>query len=211
MNSAPAKTSRSLWPHAIIAWFVVFASALAAWVSYAVRQNPDLVRPDYYEEEIRYQQQLERLNRTAAVPVALDYDAEHGELKLRLPREHAVSRPVGRILCYRPSDAALDFEIPMAVDDQGRQAVDVRARRGGLWRVRVQWKAAGQDYFFEQSVVFVSRLAAVGFVPTDVGYLFSPVLDSLSPRATSGGRVGEGGVLAAPLLPSGAAESVFTM
>jgi hypothetical protein len=158
MNSAPAKTSRSLWPHAIIAWFVVFASALAAWVSYAVRQNPDLVRPDYYEEEIHYQQQLERLNRTAAVLVALDYDAAHGELKLRLPREHVVSRPAGRIHFYRPSDAALDFEVPMAVDDQGRQAVDVSARRGGLWKVRVQWNAAGQDYFFEQSVVFVSRL-----------------------------------------------------
>jgi peptidoglycan/LPS O-acetylase OafA/YrhL len=32
-------------------------------------------------------------------------------------------------------------------------------------------------------------------------HLFSPVLDSLSPRGTSGGRVGEGGFLAAPLLP----------
>ena len=32
-------------------------------------------------------------------------------------------------------------------------------------------------------------------------YLFSPVLDSLSPRGTSGGRVGEGGFLAAPPLP----------
>jgi hypothetical protein len=31
--------------------------------------------------------------------------------------------------------------------------------------------------------------------------LFSPVLDSLSPRGTSGGRVGEGGFLAAPPLP----------
>jgi hypothetical protein len=153
------------------------------------------------------------LNRTAAVPVALDYDAEHGELKLRLPREHAVSRPAGRIRFYRPSDAALDFEIPMAVDDQGRQAVDVSARRGGLWRVRVQWKAAGQDYFFEQIVVFVSHLVAAevtrlsllkpagNSAPTYVGYLFSPVLDSLSLRGTSGGRVGEGGCLAAPPLP----------
>src|SRR5204862_5263756 len=32
-------------------------------------------------------------------------------------------------------------------------------------------------------------------------YLFSPTLDSLSPRGTSGGRVGEGGFLEAPPLP----------
>ena len=44
--STPAKPALNLWPHAIIAWFVIFAAALAAWIAFAVRQNMDLVRAD---------------------------------------------------------------------------------------------------------------------------------------------------------------------
>jgi hypothetical protein len=155
MNSTSVKTSRNLWPHAIIVWFVIFASALAAWISYAVRQDMDLVRPDYYEEEIRFQKQLDRLNRTAAVrnQIALGYNAARGEVTLRLPLAHLDPRPGGRVHFYRPANAALDADFPLAVDAAGLQRIDVRSLRSGHWKVRVQWNASGQDYSFEETLV----------------------------------------------------------
>lgn len=157
LNPVSARPSRSLWPHAILAWFVVFSSAMAAWITFALRQNTELVSADYYEEEVRFQSQLDRLNRTAAVrgDVAVLYDAAQGQVTLRLPADHVVQRPSpsGRIRFYRPSDARLDFEVPLALAGPGEQRIDVSARRGGQWKVRVQWKAGGQDYFFEQIVV----------------------------------------------------------
>lgn len=151
----PTRHTRNLWPHAIVAWFVIFASALGAWITYAVRQDMDLVRGDYYEEEVRFQKQLDRLNRTAAVrsEVALQYDAARAEVTLRLPAAHLSGQPKGHIHFYRPSDAALDFQVPLNVDVAGLQRIDVSALRAGQWRARVQWGATGQDYFFEETVV----------------------------------------------------------
>ncbi|MBI3414150.1 MAG: FixH family protein [Verrucomicrobia bacterium] len=155
MNSATAKPSRNLWPHAIIAWFVIFAAALAAWITFAVRQRTDLVRGDYYEEEVHYQGQLDRLNRTAAIrsQVAINYDATNREVTLLLPAAHRAPRPAGLIHFYRPSNASLDFQVPLAVDAAGRQRIGTETLRGGFWKVRVQWRAAEHDYFFEQVIV----------------------------------------------------------
>jgi hypothetical protein len=153
MNST--HNSRNLWPHAILAWFVIFASALGAWITYAVRQDMDLVRADYYEEEVCFQKQLDRLNRTAVVhgKVAIEYDASRAEVTLRLPAAHLSPRPAGHIHFYRPSDAALDFQVPLNVDAAGLQRIDVNALRAGQWKTRVQWGVAAQDYFFEETVV----------------------------------------------------------
>lgn len=166
MNST-AKPSRNYWPHAIIAWFVIFAAALAAWVSVAMRQRMDLVRSDYYEEEVRYQGQLDRLNRTAALrsEVALRHDGTKREVALQLPAAHLVPRPVGQIHFYRPSNATLDFQVPLAVDASGLQRIGTGALRGGLWKVRVQWGAAGQDYFHEQVIVLDEANAGLAAAP----------------------------------------------
>ncbi len=155
MNSTLAKPSRNSWPHAIIAWFVIFGAALAAWVSVALRQKIDLVRADYYEEEVHYQGQVDRLTRTAALrsEVSIHHDASKREITLLLPAAHRSPRPEGSIHFYRPSDAGLDFKVPLAVDGAGLQRIGTDALRGGLWKVRVQWNAVGHNYFYEQVIV----------------------------------------------------------
>jgi len=153
MNS-PA-TKRNPWPYAIIAYFIVFASAIAAWITFAVRQNMDLVRKDYYEEEIRYQQQIDRQNRTQAIrsEVNVSYDGTQQAITLTLPSTHARQQASGTIQLYRPSDASLDRTVQLVVNAEGTQRLDAKALRPGLWKVRIQWTTAGQDYSFDQSVV----------------------------------------------------------
>jgi nitrogen fixation protein FixH len=115
----------------------------------------DLVCTDYYEEEVRFQQHLDRLNHTAAIgsEVAINYDATKRQITLLLPATHPASRPAGQIHFYRPSNASLDFDVPLAVDAAGLQRIGTEALRGGLWKVRVQWSAAEKDCVFEQAIV----------------------------------------------------------
>ena len=165
--STPAKPALNLWPHAIIAWFVIFAAALAAWIAFAVRQNMDLVRADYYEEEVHYHGQLDRLNRIAAIRggVTVAYDATRNGITLQLPTEHRSPRPGGHINFYRPSNAALDRQVPLTVDAAGRQIIDTSSLFAGLWKVRVQWRAAEQNYFYEQIIVVNESQQVLTVVP----------------------------------------------
>src|SRR5262249_37425150 len=125
-------------------------------ITFALRQPVDLVSPDYYEEEVRFQTQLDRLNRTAGLrrEVAIQYDALSSQVTLRLPTGQMARRPRGRVRFYRPSEADLDFEVALSVDATGLQRIDVSGRRAGHWKMRLQWKADGQDYFLEETLVF---------------------------------------------------------
>ncbi len=143
------------WPYAIIGWFLLFGSAMAAWVVVAVRNDPDLVRADYYEREIAYQDQIDRLNRTAAFrsEVSVSYELGQQQVALRLPAAHLTGSITGTIHFYRPSNARLDFDLPLALDATGAQSVPTAKLQGGLWKVRVQWTSGGQEYFHNQSLV----------------------------------------------------------
>lgn len=145
---------RNPWPYAIIGYFVVFIAAMASWIVFAVRNDMELVRPDYYEQEIKYQAQIDRLERTSAVrgQLSLDYSPAAQSVALTLP-----TGAVGEVHLYRPSDAALDRRVKLELDQAGRQVLNVAELRGGLWRMRVSWTAGGSEYYFEEPLVIEAR------------------------------------------------------
>jgi nitrogen fixation protein FixH len=154
----PPKT-RNPWPAGLVLFFILFTAYIAWFVVFACRQKMDLVREDYYDQEIRFQQQIDRVRRTAPVLAGADigYDRAGGLVTIRLPS--APRRDIsGTVSFYRPSDASLDSQVELGLDAAGRQSVSVRSMRAGLWKVRVQWKAASREYYFEKQIV-IERMA----------------------------------------------------
>jgi nitrogen fixation protein FixH len=151
----PQKRSPSPWPYAIAGYFVVFISFLIVFITWAVKQNMDLVRPDYYAEEILYQRRIDTVNRTRpfAKEIAVAYDAASKSIQLRVPAQHARADFAGKVHLYRPSDAQLDRNLTLQPNQDGTQAIDGRMLRPGLWKVRLEWKAGGEDFSFDQSVL----------------------------------------------------------
>jgi nitrogen fixation protein FixH len=149
------------WPVGLILFFIVFVSYIAGFIVYASRQKMDLVRDDYYDQEIRFQQQIDRVQRSAPVLADADiqYDEAHDLVSVSLPslKQNDIS---GTVTFYRPSDAALDNDVKLGLDADGRQNVSVRSLRAGPWKVRVQWNAAGREYFFEKPIV-IKRTATL--------------------------------------------------
>jgi len=142
------------WPAGLVVFFIVFIAYIAGFIIFACRQKMDLVREDYYDQEIRFQQQIDRVQRSAPVLADADiaYDRAGGLVTVRLPSvgHDEIS---GTVSFYRPSDASLDREVELGLDGAGNQSLSVRTLRAGLWKVRVQWKAAGGEYFFEKQIV----------------------------------------------------------
>ena len=145
---------RSLWPVAIISYFALGITFLVAFIIWASRQHEDLVSQNYYETEIRYQQQIDRLNHSQQfdmLPV-VTYDTARRSIIINLPTG-AAADAAGRIHLYRPSDARLDCNLPLAINGQGVQELDAKHLAGGLWKVRVQWTVEGREYFCDRSVI----------------------------------------------------------
>lgn len=149
------KNSRNLWPLSIVIALGLFAAGMLALIVIASSQKVDLVSADYYEQEIQFQRQLDRLNRTAPFgnDVKVAYDATTRRITILLPAEHVSPDTAGRIHLYRPSTTGMDRELALELDAAGGQSVDAAALLPGLWKVRVQWTARNQEYFADRSVL----------------------------------------------------------
>jgi hypothetical protein len=147
------KPRRNPWPIAIIAFFIVFATFIVSFIVFASRQRVDLVRADYYEAEIKFQQQIDRVERSRPVEagVTVNYNEKSANITIQLPAE-SDKNATGQIELYRPSDARQDKNIKLAPDQTGQQQVNVRDLNNGLWKVRVTWTSSGKEFFIEKPI-----------------------------------------------------------
>lgn len=152
-TSAP-KTS-SLWPLAIVGAFALFILGIVTLIIAASSQRADLVSADYYEQEVRYQDQIERLRRTEPFDreIQAKMDAAAGSLVISLPAAHAGRNPTGWIRFYRPDAARLDQEFVLNPDAQGRQQLSIAGMSAGLWKVRLEWTVDREEFYADRQIV----------------------------------------------------------
>jgi hypothetical protein len=143
-----------LWAWGITGAYLVFAGLTLTMVAIAVMQRTDLVSEDYYQREIDHQQHIDRRARTQALPagVAWSFSHEGDDLVLRFPQDHFTDSPEGQVYLYRPDNATLDRDYPIALDAYGQQRIPLAELAFGRWHVRIEWHADGQQYFSEREL-----------------------------------------------------------
>src|SRR5581483_8278656 len=127
------KPKRNPWPAGIIAAFALFIAGTAGLVVLASSHRLDLVSADYYEQEIRFQNQIDRVARTRelAADATVNYDEASRTLTISLPHDAASGTIAGRIHLYRPSAAGLDCDLKLELNSDGVQALDASQLQRG--------------------------------------------------------------------------------
>jgi nitrogen fixation protein FixH len=149
------KSRPNLWPFGIITAFALFIAGTASLIVLACANRTDLVSADYYEQEIKFQGQMERVRRTQALgmPSRITYNAAAGRIVISVPGLQTTGSVSGRIQLYRPSAAGLDKSMRFSPDSQGFQSVDATKLAPGLWKVRVHWIVEHEEYFAEETLI----------------------------------------------------------
>lgn len=145
--------SRSLWPIVIASYFAVVIVGIAIFITWAVRQNMDLVRNDYYAEEMRFQQHLDQKNRAEQLKWKPQVDYDHLEDAVVVTLPNQPSAVTGQVHLYRPSSAALDQTTKLSLNTDGMQRIDARTLQNGLWKVRITWMVGAAEFFSEETIV----------------------------------------------------------
>lgn len=99
------------WGKAIITAFIAFGSFIGFLVYRMTTAKVDLVRSDYYQTEIGYQKQIERIrhSRRASDPLKVRFEPAQQQVSFAVP----ASARGGEVRFFRPSDARLDFTVPV--------------------------------------------------------------------------------------------------
>src|SRR5688500_18611254 len=112
---------RNPWPYAILLYFVVFICSLGAWIVFAVRNDQELVRKDYYAQELTFQRDLDSSNRAATAEFRLSYQSDFQALDIHL----SSGATNAAIYFYRPSESKLDRTVRLQLE-HGRAALNLR-------------------------------------------------------------------------------------
>jgi nitrogen fixation protein FixH len=138
---------RNPWPYAIALYFVLFISAMTIWIVFAVRNDHQLVRRDYYEQELKFQNELDSFQRASGENIQISYQPETRILTFTFPHN-----TTGTIHFYRPSNVRSDRQVPLALQN-GVQTIDVKAFDPGLWKVQLHWSANGVEFRHDRRIV----------------------------------------------------------
>lgn len=145
------KTTRNLWPYGIFLTFVLFFAGMATVVVIASTHRDHLVNNNYYEQELKFQGQIDAAARAAKSGATISRESD-GTVVVAVAAAQLAQQLSGTVEFYRPSAPELDRELALKPGADGRQTINVSQFAAGPWLVRVKWNAAGQAYFLEQKI-----------------------------------------------------------
>ncbi len=137
------------WGKGILVTIIAFVSFILVLVTISIRQDDiHLVTENYYEEEIKYQEHIQREKATASLGrdvLLLDSHAKVIRLDLPIGAE-------GSLHFFRPSDARLDRKIPIRITNLGGSEIPLGSLLPGYWRVQLNWTENGVNYYQEKKI-----------------------------------------------------------
>jgi len=139
------------WGKGIILVFVVFVLGIGVLVYRSMTKNIDLVTTNYYEKELKYQEQIDKINNTNSLKESIKIEYNGNVILITYP---AVQKDIsGEISFYKPSDAKSDFKVKVEPGSDLKQMIGKEAFSKGLWKVQINWAMDGKDYFSEDKVM----------------------------------------------------------
>lgn len=137
------------WGKAIILVFVLFVGFIGTMVVQMTRQRIDLVSDNYYQNEIDYQQHIDRVTNARLNPsVTMTCQSDQQQVVFELPS----SLQKGEIIFYRPADRRQDFRVNIAAQHPARQIIPTKSLAKGNWHVQFTWSDGQRDYYKEEQI-----------------------------------------------------------
>ena len=150
-----SKTGTS-WPIGIFVFYGVFVIALLMAVFISVNNDMEMVTDNYYEKTLKYEDQIDRIRNTNALPekplAVLSRDKAF--VILTMPEISGRRNFEGNVHLFRPSNFKLDRNFPLQLNNQGIQLIPVSDLDSGKWEIQIQWQVSEKEYYFEQILIF---------------------------------------------------------
>ena len=140
------------WGMGIFAAYVVFMIIVLGTVAFTTTVDVNLVADDYYEQELKYQNEIDKKERTNQLTEQVEIKLENENLRISYPKLFA-SNISGKINFYRPSDQKLDFALDIKTDTTGFQFIPIQKLAKGFWKIKVDWLHSGEEYLNEKNIV----------------------------------------------------------
>ena len=119
-------------------------------VNKAFKTEVDLVSDDYYEKEIKYQDQIDKINNAGNLKNLIACNQNEKELVISFA--DISNNATGEIFFFRPSDQSRDFKKSLAMDSHKEQRFDKKLFTNGYYKVQIDWETEGKKFYVEKEI-----------------------------------------------------------
>jgi len=141
------------WGVGITIVIVVFTLVALSFIYFAFNQDVNLVKDNYYQDEIKYQDRIEEIERTGKLTDKLKIKIINNNIVFNFPKEINGKAINGNILLYRPSDRKHDIAFPISIDSSSVQSLPTGNMVAGMWKAQVKWKIDTLSYYTEKIIM----------------------------------------------------------
>lgn len=145
-------SDKASWRLFVVLPIVIFAAGMIVMVTISMTRNVDLVAENYYERELKYQQEIDLKSNSADLDNSIRVEGGQGTATIICGKPELLDGKSGEVILYRPSDASIDFKSAFLIDSEGKQVIKDAKLRRGLWKLKISLTGQGKSYSVEKSV-----------------------------------------------------------
>jgi hypothetical protein len=139
------------WGTKIMIVFGLFVSGILYMVFKAGSHNMDLVTTDYYEQELKYQQTIDAVERTNALSTQVICKVNGSNIDILFPSEMKGKPLVADVWLYCISDKTRDLKKQFTSTD-GIVSMPFLPSNKGVHEVKISWQFNGETYYHNQKI-----------------------------------------------------------
>ncbi len=141
------------WGHKILFVYLAFVVGILVLAFMANQQKFDLVTPNYYDAELKFQNVIDEKQRVAELSAPPKISHSVNSISVQLPDEFLNKEVKGEIYLSRPSDASKDFKTNFTTAKSFAE-ISLNKNLSGAYEVKLSWQADGKTYYNEQRIFF---------------------------------------------------------
>ncbi|MBL7925223.1 MAG: FixH family protein [Bacteroidia bacterium] len=143
------------WGYRIILLYTGFIGGLLYLIYRCTQENIDLVAPNYYEQEIKYQEKIDQMNNSHQSGYRLQvlYNEREKVIEVSYPSGLESKTVKGEITLFRPDNSKLDLSLPVQPVN-GKQRIPAAKLNKGYWRVQSNW-SVGDIPLYQEEKIFI--------------------------------------------------------
>ena len=131
--------------------FIGFILYFVITMSVNKEYSHDLVTEKYYQQELKYQGQIEAEKNSQTLEENVSVNQTADGVIVSFPKNLDYKNIKGKVFLYRPSNKQLDFEIPISISSKYLLVPEKRLL-DGRWNINIFWKYKNKDYLFKEEL-----------------------------------------------------------
>ncbi|MCK5782537.1 MAG: FixH family protein [Flavobacteriales bacterium] len=143
------------WGHGIsivLVIFVVTVAGVVILISTDDTYNHELVSETYYEDELKYQEEIDKVKNASKLETKLTYRISKEGVLITFPSDFEYTKVSGIINMKRPSKMILDFSMPIKLDENFQMLIPAEKAIKGKWLLVIDWKVDEQEFMYKAKI-----------------------------------------------------------